>query len=259
MRIATWNVNGLRAAWKKGMVTWLSEIDADVVALQEIRCTEDQLPSDFSLPTGYSAVWNPAEKKGWSGTAVWTRRDVERLGVGLDGTSDPDGRIVRAKVGGVTIICMYLPSGSSGPARQELKDQFLHDFHAFAAQYVDSPEPVLIMGDLNVAPTKLDVSNASRAQKMSGFLPHERDWFAEVLGNGWVDVVRTHAGQVQGPYTWWSNFGRARELDRGWRIDHVLANRAAAKLVTSVSVNRPAGLACSDHAPIVVDLAKLES
>lgn len=253
MRLATWNINGLRAAWRKGLPAWLTAIDADVFAFQEIRCTEVQLPKDFALPTGYSAWWNPAAKAGWSGTALLARRPLERLGVGLSGT-DADGRVIRGRVGGVTVIGMYMPSGSSGPDKQAKKDQFLIDFHDFAAPYVASSEPVLIVGDLNVAPSRRDVVNHSRAQKMSGYLPHEREWFAEVLASGWVDVVRRHHGDVQGPYTWWSNFGRARELDRGWRIDHVLANAAAAERVTGVHVNRDAGLAISDHAPVIVDL-----
>lgn len=254
MRIATWNVNGVRAAWKKGLSTWLSSIDADAVMVQEIRCTEAQLPKDFALPKGHSAWWNPAQKLGWSGTALWTRLPYDRLGVGFDG-SDPDGRIVRARFGDLTVVGMYLPSGASGPDKQAAKDVFMANFLAFARPLVESREPVVIVGDLNVAPTARDVVSAARSQGLSGFLPHEREWFADVLASGWIDVVRSHFGPVQGPYTWWSNFGRARELDRGWRIDHVLANPAAAKLVRSVQIDRPAGLACSDHAPVIVELS----
>lgn len=253
MRIVTWNVNGLRAAAKKGLAPWVESLAPDVLALQEIRAKPEQLPADWRLPAGFSAEWHPAEKLGWSGVAVWSKLPVERLGVGLDG-SDPEGRVLRVRVGGVQVISTYLPSGGSGEARQLAKEAFMERFLPWSKAFADAPEPTVIVGDLNIAHGPRDVANPRTAQKLSGYLPHERIWFDELLAVGWVDVVRRRLGPVQGPYTWWSAFGKAKAEDRGWRIDYVLANAAAAARVSDVRVHRDAGLAVSDHAPVIVDL-----
>ena len=253
MRIVTWNINGLRAAHKKGLATWVTALDPDVLALQEVRATPAQLPKDWALPAGLTAAWHPAERLGWSGVAVWSRVPAERLGVGLD-APDPEGRVLRVRAGGVQVISTYLPSGGSGETRQAAKEAFMERFLPWSRVHATSAEPVVIVGDLNIAHGPRDVANPRTAQRLSGYLPHERLWFDELLAAGWVDVVRRHVGPVQGPYTWWSNFGKAKAEDRGWRIDHVLANPAAAARVRSVRVDREAGLAVSDHAPVIVEL-----
>lgn len=253
MRITTWNINGLRAAWKKGLASHLERIAPDVACFQEIRCTEAQLPKDLILPTGKIPWYHPAEKLGWSGTAVWSTPEVAREGIGLFGT-DLEGRVMRFQVGGLRIVNVYLPSGSAGPEKQLNKERFMEDFFQLSKKIAADPHPTLIVGDLNIAHTVRDVFNARTASSMSGFLPHEREWFSELLHLGIYDVVRDYFGPLQGPYTWWSNFGRARAENRGWRIDHVLSNAAAKPWIRAVSIDREAGLACSDHAPISVDV-----
>jgi exodeoxyribonuclease-3 len=149
---------------------------------------------------------------------------------------------------------MYLPNGSSGLERQLYKDRWIEDMLVWSERFVDSDEPVLLCGDLNIAHTEDDIWNPSGNRRTSGFLDHEREWFSRLLDSGWHDLLRIHVGTRKGPYTWWSNRGRARELDRGWRIDYMLANATARPLLRSAEVLREGGLVVSDHAPLIADL-----
>lgn len=248
MRLTTWNVNGLRAAVKKGFDARLRALSPDVLLLQEVRALPEQLPAEAARPAGWHVAWHPAEKKGYAGTAIWSRQPLELLGTGLD-APDPEGRVLRARVGGVQVVSVYLPSGSSSPGRQAAKERWMVDFAAWTARLVDLDEPVLLGGDLNIAHTRDDIHDPVGNAKSSGFLPHEREWFTDLLGQGWTDLQRAHQGPGRAAWTWWSNRGRARELDRGWRIDYLLANRACAR-PAHVGVDREAGLAISDHGPV---------
>ncbi len=254
MRITTWNVNGLRAALKKGFGDCLAQLSPDVLLLQEIRSRPEQLPSLWQQPVGWQVHWRPAEKGGYAGTAIWSRRPLEILETGWDGEPDLDGRILRARVGELELVCVYLPSGSASPERQEIKEAWMARFLPWTRQWVQSDRPVLMGGDLNIARTPRDIYYAKSNANKSGFLPHERAWFEELLDGGWTDFVRLHYGDVDGPYTWWSNRGEARAKDRGWRIDYLLGNPAAHRLWTDAHVYRPGGLTVSDHAPVTVNL-----
>ncbi len=256
MRVITWNVNGLRAAIRKGIGEQLERLEPDVVLLQEVRALPDQLPDAWSTPDWCQAIWHPAQRKGYSGVAVLSRLPIERPLRGLGAADDdPEGRVLTAKVGGVRLSSIYLPSGSSGDHRQAEKDAWLPRFREWAAPMVRSRVPTLLAGDFNIAHTERDIFHAKSNTKTSGFLPHERQWIGELFDSGWHDLVReAHPDAELGPFTWWSNRGCARELDRGWRIDYILANRAAAKLVKSVRIDREAGLAISDHAPVVAEI-----
>jgi len=154
------------------------------------------------------------------------------------------------------VVSVYLPSGSSSPEAQARKDVWMPNFLEWSRALAAADEPVLMGGDLNVAHTEQDIWNPKGNAKNSGFLPHERRWFGELLGVGWRDVLREAVGSVKGPYSWWSNRGEARALDRGWRIDYLLANRALTQRmeVLGAHVDREAGLAVGDHAPVSVDL-----
>ena len=166
-------------------------------------------------------------------------------------TSSPPARWIHARCRRAAAAA--LPSRWS--IRQPRKDAWMEAFLPFAARLAEAPHAVLLGGDLNVAPTELDIHNPSGNRKNSGFLPHEREWFGRLLGVGYTDLVRTHVGEVKGPYSWWSNLGRARELDRGWRIDHLLGNAAAAARLQRAWIHRAGGLEVSDHAPITVELS----
>lgn len=258
MRIATWNVNGLRAAVRKDLGRHLEALDADVVLVQEVRAKPNQLP--WTDPPGYAATWHPAERPGYAGVATWTARGrparFEVVGVGMDGEldpRDPDGRVLHTRVDDIDLVNVYAPSGSAGPESQARKDAFLERFLPYATRLVAQTAPVVLAGDLNIAPTELDIHDPRANKRNSGFLPHERAAFQALLDAGWVDLVRTWFGPVQGPYSWWSARGRARELDRGWRIDHVLGNTAAAARLVGAGVHRD-GRDASDHAPVWVAL-----
>ena len=253
MRITTWNVNGLRAALRKGFAEHIDTIAPDVLMLQEVRALPEQLPAEWAAPDGWHVHWHPAERKGYSGTAVWSRHPMQVLGTGMD-DDDPEGRLLRVRVEGIELVNVYLPSGSSSDERQQHKETWMDEFMTWTQQLVKSRKTVVIGGDLNIAHTEHDIFYAKSNEKTSGFLPHERAWFGDLLETGWHDLVREHCGDVQGPYSWWSNRGRARELDRGWRIDYLLGNRPLAKRFRSSTIHREGGLTVSDHAPVSIDL-----
>ncbi|MCB9663004.1 MAG: exodeoxyribonuclease III [Alphaproteobacteria bacterium] len=259
MRIVTWNVNGLRAALAKGLPSVLDRLAPDVLLLQEIRSTPDQLTDGWDAPEGWHVLWHPAEKLGYAGTAIWSRHPLVEVGRGV-GAPDPEGRVVLAEAGGVVVGSVYLPSGSSSPERQEAKEAWMARFLPWSRELATDGRPILLAGDLNIAHTERDIWNARSNAKTSGFLPHERAWFSDLLDVGWTDAVRADAGEVQGPYSWWSNRGQARAKDRGWRIDYLLGNAAlaprlgATTTVPAAELHAPDGRAISDHSPVVVDL-----
>ncbi|MBW3539145.1 MAG: exodeoxyribonuclease III [Planctomycetes bacterium] len=253
MRITTWNINGMRAALRKGLSGFIERIQPDVLILQEIRVHPEQLPAEWAAPEGWHVAWHPAQRLGYAGVAVWSRQPFRIRCRGMD-CDDPEGRLLAVDVDGVRVVCAYLPSGSSGAHRQRHKERWMKAFLPWATQFTRSRHPVVLGGDLNIAHTERDIFYAKPNEKTSGFLPHERKWFGRFLGTGWTDFVRIQSGEIQGPYSWWSNRGRARELDRGWRIDYLLGNRAAEKRFATASILRDGGLVISDHAPVTIEL-----
>ena len=253
MRIATWNVNGLRAALRKGYPEHIERVNADVMLLQEVRALPEQLPTDWQEPAGWDVLWHPAQKKGYSGTAVWAKDTLKEEARGA-GEDDPEGRVIVAKVNGVRVVSVYLPSGSSGDHRQDEKDRWLGFFAEWSKKLLRSKIPTVLGGDFNIAHHERDLYYAKSNMKSSGFLPHEREWMGELLDMGWNDVIRQKFGEVEGPYSWWSNRGQARVLDRGWRIDYMLLNKAANDRLKDCHIDRQSGLEVSDHAMVVVDL-----
>lgn len=251
--ISTWNVNGLRAALRKGFADWVSDHAPDVLMLQEVRALPEQLPAGWRDPEGWHVTWHPAQKKGYSGVATLTRGPHQVISRGLpDDPDDVEGRVLQVRWQGLRLVNVYLPSGSSSEARQAEKERWMARFLPVAAELARSDEPTILVGDLNIAHTEDDIWNPKGNKNNSGFLPHERHWFGELLGCGWTDAFRRHFGPQKGPYTWWSNRGKAREKDRGWRIDYALCNPALAARLQQVTVDREAGTTISDHAPITV-------
>ncbi len=254
MRITTWNVNSLRSALRKRFTDHLAELSPDVLLLQEIRARPDQLPPGWADPPGWSCLWHPAEKAGYAGVATWSREPMELLSHGVDGP-DPEGRVLRSRVGELELINVYLPSGTRGGPVQDAKEAWMDRFLPWASALAAASHPVILCGDLNIAHTPNDIHNASGNKRTSGFLPQEREWFTSFLASGWTDLLRTYVGEVKGPWSWWSNRGRARELDRGWRIDYILANAVAAPRLQRAWIHREGGMDTSDHAPLTVELA----
>ena len=254
MRILTWNVNGLRAALRKGYESHVERLDADACMLQEIRVLPEQLPDEWNPPPGWHVHWHPAERKGYSGTATLARTPLKMVGTGIDGEDDPEGRVLVTRLEGIDLVNIYLPAGASSPEAQKRKDAWIARFKPWAETLRRRRRPVLLAGDFNIARSERDIFHWKSNRRTSGFLPHERTWMNDLVDSGWSDVVREEAGDVDGPYTWWSNRGQARVLDRGWRIDYVLLNSAARKRLRSVHVDREAALEVSDHGPVLVEL-----
>ncbi|CAM5477029.1 exodeoxyribonuclease III [Streptomyces diastaticus] len=260
LTVTTVNVNGLRAAAKKGYVEWLAATDADVVCLQEVRAEESQLPEAVRAPEGWHVVYAPAAAKGRAGVALLTRREPERVRVGFGSEEfDGSGRYVEADLPGVTVASLYLPSGEVGTERQDEKERFMAEFleylRGLRARAAADGREVVVCGDWNIAHREADLKNWRANRKSAGFLPEERAWLDRVYAEaGYTDVMRALHPDQAGPYSWWSYRGRAFDNDSGWRIDlHVatpgLAARAVKGLVERAATHEERW---SDHAPVTV-------
>lgn len=258
--VATANVNGLRAAARKGFVGWLEETSADVVCLQEVRAEPDQLPEQVREPAGWHAFHAPAATKGRAGVSVLTRRAPVAVRTGFGSAEfDTSGRYLEIDLAepAVTVGSLYLPSGEVGTERQEEKYRFMAGFGEHLAALHTRTEQdgthALVCGDWNIAHREADLKTWRANQKSAGFLPEERAWLTGVL-TPWTDVVRDLHPGVDGPYSWWSYRGRAFDNDSGWRIDLHVATPALAKTAVSAVVERAASHAqrWSDHAPVTV-------
>jgi exodeoxyribonuclease-3 len=258
MRITTWNVNGLRAAIKKGFAEVIDRLKPDVLLLQETRVRPEQLPDEWANPDGWHTAWNPATKPGYSGTAIWSREPLDHVCTGMGPlrgcAPDDEGRILRAETAGMHVVSIYLPNGSASEDRHKGKLVWMDEFHAWCGDYSCAKESVILGGDFNIAHTERDIFHAKSNEKQSGFRPEERAWIGQFFESGWHDLIRRQYGEIHGPYTWWSNRGRARELDRGWRIDYLLANACCLPRVKRISIDREAALQTSDHAPVTLEL-----
>ncbi|MEU7697707.1 exodeoxyribonuclease III [Streptomyces sp. NPDC039028] len=260
LTVTSVNVNGLRAAAKKGFVEWLGGTTADAVCLQEVRAEEAQLPPEVRAPEGWFTVHVPAAAKGRAGVALYTRREPDRVRVGFGSSEfDTAGRYVEADLPGVTVASLYLPSGEVGTERQDEKYRFMGEFLPYLKELrersaADGRE-VVVCGDWNIAHREADLKNWKANKKNAGFLPEEREWFGQVLDEGdggYVDVVRALHPEQEGPYSWWSYRGRAFDNDSGWRIDYQLATPGLAARAVKAYVERAATHAerWSDHAPV---------
>ncbi|GAA4685113.1 exodeoxyribonuclease III [Streptomyces youssoufiensis] len=261
--VATVNVNGLRAAAKKGFTPWLAATEADVVCLQEVRAEPEQLPAEVREPEGWHVVHAPAAAKGRAGVSLYTRQRPERTQIGFGSTEfDASGRYLEADLPGLTVASLYLPSGEAGTPRQEEKERFMGEFLPYLKELREraaaSGREVLVCGDWNIAHREADLRNWKANRKSAGFLPEERDWLGRLFDEGgYTDVVRRLHPDVEGPYTWWSYRGKAFDNDSGWRIDYHVATPGLAERAISAVVERAASydLRWSDHAPVTVTYA----
>ena len=252
MRVITLNVNGIRSATKKGLFRWLASQRADVVCLQEMKAQESDLDDGLHVPKGYMPFYALAEKKGYSGVALYSRRAPDEVIRGF-GTHefDSEGRYLEARFGKLAVISIYLPSGSSGPHRQASKFRFLDAFLPQLKKLARAKREAILCGDWNIAHKEIDLKNWRSNQKNSGFLPEERAWLSRVFDEvGLVDVFR-RLNQKPDQYTWWSNRGQAWAKNVGWRIDYQIATPGVAKTAARESIYKRRRF--SDHAPLIID------
>jgi exodeoxyribonuclease-3 len=246
------NVNGIRAAARKGFFDWLPSQNADVICVQETRAPLELLESEpFQLPS-YHSAFHIAEKKGYSGVGIYSRLEPQQVEVGLGWhCADNEGRFIQFDFADFSVASLYLPSGSSGDPRQANKEEFMTHFMPKLEAWAKQDKPVILCGDFNIVHKEIDIKNFKQNQKSSGCLPHERAWLDELFERvGWVDAFReveTGAGQ----YTWWSNRGRAWDNNVGWRIDYQLVTPQLKPRVQAASVYKDQRF--SDHAPLIVD------
>ncbi len=254
LRIISLNLNGIRSAAAKGVFPWLQEQDADIVCLQELKAQHGDLSDVMKQPAGYSGWFHCAEKKGYSGVGLYARRSPDRIIEGLGiADIDAEGRYLQADFGALSVVSLYLPSGSSSDERQQAKFKFMTAFWPRLAALRDSGQEVVLCGDWNIAHQNIDLKNWRSNQKNSGFLPEERNWLTRVFDEqGWVDVYRRLHPEASGEaYTWWSNRGQAWANNVGWRIDYQIATSGIAASAKQAAVYKAQRF--SDHAPLIVD------
>jgi len=252
LRIIALNLNGIRSAVNKGLLPWLAAQKADVVCMQEIKAQLPDLVPATLNPHPYMGHFSCAEKKGYSGVGLYCRRQPDKVIDGFGSKEfDAEGRYLRADFGKLSVISVYLPSGSSSEERQQAKFRFMQEFMPHLAKLKAGRREIVICGDWNIAHKEIDLKNWRGNQKNSGFLPEERAWLGEVFGRrGWVDVFRRLDPRPE-QYTWWSNRGQAWAKNVGWRIDYQIATPGIAATAKKAAIYKKQRF--SDHAPLTID------
>lgn len=253
-KIISANLNGVRSASQKGFFTWLAQQDADFVCVQELKAQAADMAPELLNPNGFYGHFHYAEKKGYSGVGVYSKEKPDHVVVGFgDAQFDAEGRYLRCDFGNLSIISVYLPSGSSSPERQVAKFDFMEVFFPHLRALQESGRELVICGDWNIAHQAIDLKNWKANQKNSGFLPEERDWLSRVFDElAYVDVHRQLDPREE-QYTWWSNRGQAWAKNVGWRIDYQIASAGIAARARQVAVYKEQRF--SDHAPLLIDYA----
>lgn len=254
MRIVTCNTNGIRSAWRKGFFDWLAGIEADIVCIQETKAQENQLDHPDFCPEGYHCFYHDAQKKGYSGTALYSRKPPKRIirQLGFD-ICDSEGRWLQADFDHLSVVSLYMPSGSASEERQQRKFAFMDALlpHLLAMQ--QDQRDYIVCADWNICHRELDLKNWKSNQKNSGFLPEERQWMDALLNrHGFTDSFRELYPDKE-QYTWWSNRGQAYAKDVGWRLDYQLVTSGLKGRVREAVVYKETKF--SDHAPLIVDYA----
>lgn len=252
MRIITFNANGIRAAAKKGFFAWLPYQKADVVCVQETKAQVEQLKEPCFFPRRYHTCYEDAEKKGYSGVAVYSREKPDKYihGFGCD-EFDAEGRCLEVRFGKLSVISLYAPSGSSSDERQQAKFRFLDAFMPYLRQLKSKRRHYIICGDWNIAHKPIDLKNWRSNQKNSGFLPEERAWMSQLFNEeSYNDAFREVCARPE-QYTWWSNRGRAWDKNVGWRIDYQVTSPKLRGTATKARIYKKKRF--SDHAPLIMD------
>lgn len=252
MKIQSYNVNGIRAAMQKGFVDWVKESNPDVLCLQEVKAEKEQVDLKPFEDLGYQIFWHSAQKKGYSGVAIFTKIQPEQvvIGCGIE-AYDQEGRVIRADFKNCSVMSVYMPSGTTGDVRQDFKMQWLADFQEYTQNLLKTNPKLVISGDYNICHTEIDIHNPKSNANSSGFLPEERAWVSQFLESGFIDSFR-YKNTNPHHYTWWSYRANSREKNLGWRIDYHMASKALEQHIHEVAIHQEA--VHSDHCPISLQL-----
>ena len=252
MKIISWNVNGIRAAEKKGLFDFIKKESPDILCLQEIKATQEQLPPHLKNPPGYHSFFNSAEKGGYSGVATYTKdKPVEvKTGFGIE-KFDKEGRILITKFPKFTLFNIYFPNGKQSKERLDYKLKFYDTFLDYAYELKNKKNNIVVCGDFNTAHKEIDLARPKENEKISGFLPIERAWIDRFIEHGYVDTFRYYNKQPN-QYTWWDMKSRARERNVGWRIDYFFVNKEFMPNVKKAFIMHD--VMGSDHCPIGIEI-----
>jgi exodeoxyribonuclease-3 len=252
MKFVSFNVNGIRAAISKGFAEWLAKTQPDILSLQEIKATPDQVDTAFLDQLGYHHYWFPAEKKGYSGVAVFTKIKPDNIVYGMGNKLyDSEGRFIRSDYKDITLLSTYFPSGTSGDERQAIKMQFLDELDKYVAELRKERPNIIIAGDVNIAHKEIDINHPKRHVKMSGFLPEERAWVDQFLAKGFMDTYRVFHSEPE-KYSWWTYRAGAREKNLGWRIDYHFISESLMPRLKGAEIHAEVNM--SDHCPVSVEV-----
>lgn len=255
MKIFTYNVNGIRSAMNKNFLAWLQATNADVICLQEIKAEPANIPQEIALleQMGYHHYWFPAVKKGYSGTAIFSKIKPKHIEYGCGNEQfDAEGRVIRADFDDFSVMSVYFPSGSSGDERQNVKFDFLDFFMPYATQLKWKYPNLLIAGDYNICHRPIDIHNPKSNANSSGFLPEERAWMEDFIQSGFIDTFRYFNPEPH-QYTWWSFRANARAKNLGWRIDYIMATKDLQSRLKRAAILPDARH--SDHCPVLLELS----
>lgn len=252
MRIVSYNVNGIRAAIRKGLLDWIAEDDADIYCFQELKANVEDIPTEEFEALGYHCEWFSAQKKGYSGVGVISKKAPKKIikGMKLE-QADFEGRTIQTELDDICLVNTYFPSGSSGEIRQGYKMEFLEDYLGYAKKLKKKHGNLIIVGDYNICHQAIDIHDPIRNKKSSGFLPEERSWMDDFFGAGFIDsfrLINPHPHQ----YSWWSYRANARVNNKGWRIDYISITEGLRERVSDAGILQDA--MHSDHCPIFLEI-----
>jgi len=253
MRIISYNVNGLRAAINKGFLNWLKTDPADIICLQETKAQKENIDHTAFKDLGFYDYWFSAQKKGYSGVAIFTRIKPTQVQYGTGHkVSDDEGRVLQLEIGDTRLINAYFPSGTTGEERQTFKYQWLDEFYAYLEDMRKNQSSIILCGDYNIAHKEIDIHNPKGNQRTSGFLPEERAWMDKFFNDGWIDAFRLHHPEPH-RYSWWSQrFPNVRKENKGWRIDYINVTESMKDRVTDAEIYP--NVMHSDHCPVYADI-----
>ncbi|MGC8657829.1 MAG: exodeoxyribonuclease III [Desulfomonilaceae bacterium] len=253
IRILSWNVNGIRAVYKKGFLNWLDQEQPDVLCIQETKALPEQLPDELKNPDGYNSYWNSAVRKGYSGVAVYTKKPPVALKNGMGGPLefDQEGRFLQLDFDSFVLINVYFPNGKMGQERLKFKLDFYESFLSYVEKLREQNRNIIFVGDVNTAHQEIDLARPKENSKVSGFLSIEREWIDKAIASGFVDTFRSLNGDLI-QYSWWDLKSRARSRNIGWRIDYVFVTSNLEKHVKRAFILTD--VEGSDHCPVGIDL-----